>query len=108
MYTVFRLDGKLINSDYFLHWLASSEAKQRIKKSAQGSVRETVRFGDLGAIPISLADIVTQEKIIETLNTAKKEIDLLTNLAEQYRTQKRGLMQKLLSGDWHIKNKEAT
>ena len=103
MYTVFRLDGKQINSDYFLHWLSSSEAKQRIKKSAQGSVRETVSFGDLGAIPISLADIVTQQKIIETLNTAKKEIDLLNDLAGQYRTQKRGLMQKLLSGEWHIK-----
>ena len=34
------------------------------------------------------------------------EITLLKKLIDQYRTQKRGLMQKLLSGEWHIKNKE--
>ncbi|WP_343565233.1 restriction endonuclease subunit S [Kiloniella sp. b19] len=107
MYTVFKLDQKIVNSDYFLHWLSSSEAKQRIKKSAQGSVRETVSFGDLGAIPICLPELSVQQNIANTLNTAQQEITLLKKLADQYRTQKRGLMQKLLSGEWHIKNKEA-
>lgn len=107
MYTVFKLDQKMANSDYFLHWLSSSEAKQRIKKSAQGSVRETVSFGDLGAIPICLPELSVQQDIANTLNTAQQEITLLKKLADQYRTQKRGLMQKLLSGEWHIKNKEA-
>lgn len=107
MYTVFKLDYKMADSDYFLHWLSSSEAKQRIKKSAQGSVRETVSFGDLGAIPICLPELSVQQNIANTLNTAKEEITLLKKLADQYRTQKRGLMQKLLSGEWHIKNKEA-
>ena len=106
MYTVFKLDQKIANSDYFLHWLSSSEAKQRIKKSAQGSVRETVSFGDLGAIPICLPELSVQQNIANTLNTAQQEITLLKKLADQYRTQKRGLMQKLLSGEWHIKNKE--
>lgn len=107
MYTVFKLDEKVVDSDYFLHWLSSSEAKQRIKKSAQGSVRETVSFGDLGAIPICLPELSVQQNIAHTLNTAQQEITLLKKLADQYRTQKRGLMQKLLSGEWHIKNKEA-
>lgn len=107
MYTVFKLDHKMADSDYFLHLLSSSEAKQRIKKSAQGSVRETVSFADLGAIPICLPELSVQQNIANTLNTAKEEINLLKKLADQYRTQKRGLMQKLLSGEWHIKNKEA-
>ncbi|NKB53211.1 MAG: hypothetical protein GKR98_12995 [Boseongicola sp.] len=107
MYTVFKLDQKIAHSDYFLHWLSSSEAKQRIKKSAQGSVRATVSFGDLGAIPICLPELSVQQNIANTLNTAQQEVTLLKKLADQYRTQKRGLMQKLLSGEWHIKNKEA-
>jgi type I restriction enzyme, S subunit len=82
-------------------------ALQRIKKSAQGSVRETVGFGDLVVIPISLPKLSVQQNIAHTLNTAQQEITLLKKLADQYRTQKRGLMQKLLSGQWHIKNKEA-
>ena len=107
MYTVFKLDESVVDSDYFLHWLSSSEAKQRIKKSAQGSVRETVSFGDLGAIPAHLPNLSVQQNISNTLNTAKQEIELLEKLADKYRTQKRGLMQKLLSGEWHIKTKEA-
>ena len=98
MYTVFKLNYKMADSDYFLHWLSASEAKQRIKKSAQGSVRETVSFGDLGAIPICLPELSVQQNIANTLNTAKEEIKLLKKLSRKYRTQKRGLMQKLLTG----------
>ena len=37
------------------------------------------------------------------MNTAQQEIDILKPQAEKYRKQKRGLMQKLLPGDWRIK-----
>ena len=103
MYVVFELDGMKVDSDYFLHWLSSSEARQRIKNSAQGSVRETVGFGDLGAVLIPLPNIGTQKRIAHTLNTAKREIDTLKTLADRYRTQKHGLMQKLLTGKWRVK-----
>ncbi|WOA30905.1 restriction endonuclease subunit S [Alloalcanivorax xenomutans] len=107
MYVVFKLNEKKVNSDFFLHWLSSHEARERIKRSAQGSVRETVSFADLGAIPFPLPDMDTQTSVAEALNAAKKEIDLLKQLAGAYRKQKRGLMQKLLTGKWRIKsNKE--
>lgn len=102
MYVVFKLDDKKVNSDFFLHWLSSHEARERIKRSAQGSVRETVSFADLGTIPFPLPDMDIQSSVVEILNTAKKEIDLLKQLAEQYRKQKRGLMQKLLTGEWRV------
>lgn len=102
MYTIFEIDEAQVNSDFFLHWLSSYNAKQRIKKSAQGSVRETVSFSDFGAITIPLPSIEEQNKIAEILNTAKREIDLLKKLAESYRLQKWGLMQKLLSGELHL------
>lgn len=106
MYIVFNLDESVADSDYFLHWLSATEAKQRIKKSAQGSVREIVSFGDLGVIPICLPELPVQKNITNILNTAQQEITLLKNLATQYRTQKRGLMQKLLSGEWQLNPKE--
>ena len=96
MYTVFELCNKIIDSDYFLYWLSSSEARQRIKKSAQGSVREAVSFDDLGAIPIPLPVMRIQRDIVSILNTAQQEIILLKKLVDQYRTQKRGLMQALI------------
>lgn len=102
MYVVFKLDTKKVCSDYFLHWLNSSEARQRIKNSAQGSVRETVSFKDLGAIDIPLPAMGVQKDVTYKLNLAQKEISLLKNTLEQYRSQKRGLMQKLLTGDWQV------
>jgi type I restriction enzyme S subunit len=41
-----------------------------------------------------------------TLSTARQEIDLLKKQANAYRQQKRGLMQKLLAGQWPAKTKE--
>lgn len=102
MYVVFKLDTKKVCSDYFLHWLNSSEARQRIKNSAQGSVRETVSFKDLGAIDIPLPAMDVQKDVTYKLNLAQKEISLLKNTLEQYRSQKRGLMQKLLTGEWQV------
>jgi len=102
MYVVFELDEKRVNSDFFLHWLSSHEARQRIKKSAQGSVRETVSFSDFATIPFPLPLQEEQQAIAKMLNTAQREIILLKDLADAYRQQKRGLMQKLLTGRWRV------
>ena len=99
MYIVFKLDEARINTDYFLHWLSSGEAKQRIKKSAQGSVRKTVGFRDFGRIFMALPSLEEQKDIAQTLNAAQWEIKLLKQLVEKYQTQKQGLMQKLLTGE---------
>ena len=44
-----------------------------------------------------------QKVVAEYIYTARKEIDLLNQLAEKYKTQKRGLMQKMLTGEWRVK-----
>ncbi len=104
MYTVFEIgDQKQLDSDFLLHWLNSSEAKQRIKNSAQGSVRETVGFGDLCKIKIPKFDLKKQQKIVSVLNTMNQEILLFKQQLENYKKQKQGLMQKLLTGQWRVK-----
>ncbi|MBU2622561.1 MAG: restriction endonuclease subunit S [Proteobacteria bacterium] len=103
MYVVFEIDDKKVNSDFFLHWLSSHEAKGRIRRSAQGSVRETVSFTDLGAISFPLPSLDKQIAVASILNITRKEIDLLRKQLEAYRKQKRGLMQKLLTGKWRVK-----
>ena len=58
---------------------------------------------DFLKMPIWLPDLETQKNIGEYLGAIDKEIDLLKQLAEKYKTQKRGLMQRLLTGEWRIK-----
>lgn len=58
---------------------------------------------DFLQMPIWLPDLKTQRVIGEFLYTLDIEITLLDQLLEKYKTQKRGLMQKLLTGEWRIK-----
>ncbi|AEM46400.1 restriction modification system DNA specificity domain-containing protein [Acidithiobacillus ferrivorans SS3] len=102
MYVVFRLDEAKVDSNYFLHWLNSHEVRQRIKNSAQGSVRETVSFSEFAALTIPLPDTDKQTAIARYLNALREEIDLLGQSVTALKTQKRGLMQKLLTGEWRL------
>lgn len=104
MYVVFGVDETKVNSDYFLHWLDSHEARERIKNSAQGSVRETVSFTEFSAISIPLPNPDQQAAIARYLTELRREISTLGIYAERLRTQKRGLMQKLLTGIWRVRN----
>ena len=104
MYVAFKLDDKKINNDYFLHWLSSNETKQHIKNAEQGSVRKSVNFDGFGSIPIHLPNLSEQKNIADFLNTAKKEITLHKLILERYKTQKHGLTQKLLTGQWQVKS----
>ncbi len=105
MYVVFKLDENKVVSDYFLHWLSSHKARERIRNSAQGSVRESVSFADLGAIDIPLPPLEEQRNIADTLNDVQREIDILKRLAEALRNQKCGLIQQLVTGRWRVKLK---
>ena len=73
------------------------------KFSAQSGVPGLNR-NDAYKISISIPSSVVQREITRTLDIASREIDLLKQLAEQYHTQKRGLMQKLLTGEWRVSN----
>ena len=75
------------------------------KISAQSGVPGLNR-NDAYKISISIPSSVEQSEITRTLDVARREIDLLNQLADQYRTQKRGLMQKLLTGEWRVKEEK--
>lgn len=105
MYTVFEIKNSAgLNTDLFLHWLNSHEAKQRIKLSAQGSVRETVSFDDFCMIDFPKIDPIEQKGFADYFNLITIEMDKLKLLVNKYKEQKRGLMQKLLTGEWRVKS----
>ena len=101
MYVVFQVKPSL-DSDFFYHWLSSAEARQRIRLAAQRSVRETVSFDDLGSISLPIPSLGRQPAVARFLNESQREIELLRQLAQKYQRQKRGLMQKLLTGEWRV------
>ena len=91
---------KFAHPDFLINLLIK---KIKIFKSAsQGSTIKGITKRQLADIKISLPTLPEQKVIAYLLEKAQEEIDILKQLAEQYRTQKRGLMQKLLTGKWRI------
>jgi len=62
-----------------------------------------ISIPDFMSIKIPVPPLQEQRKIAETLNASQKEIDLLKQLLDKYKQQKRGLMQKMLTGEWRVK-----
>lgn len=62
-----------------------------------------ISIPDFLSIKIPVPPMKEQHQIAETLSAAQQEIDLLKQLADKYKTQKRGLMQKILTGTWRVK-----
>ena len=102
---VYRLVLKNNSYDpHFLKYLINCPAiNRRLRAKANGTSQLGLGKKDLVKQPIRLPSIQEQRVIAELLNTAKLEIDTLKALADRYRTQKRGLMQKLLTGKWRVK-----
>jgi len=74
---------------------------KQASKFADGSgQRYVISQDNFRSIYIFLPPLKEQKRIANILNTARREIELLQKLAEQYKLQKKGLMQKLLTGKW--------
>ncbi len=75
----------------------------RLDRFHAGSGVPTLNRNDVHKQSILVPPLSEQKVIASLLEKAQKEIDILKQLAEQYRTQKHGLMQKLLTGKWLLK-----
>ncbi|MDR1196253.1 MAG: restriction endonuclease subunit S [Endomicrobium sp.] len=57
-----------------------------------------ISYPDLKSIKIPFPEVAEQTAIAEILSTADKEVEILKNKLEKLKEQKKGLMQKLLTG----------
>ena len=107
MYVVFSVCERLLNSDFFLQWMSSHEAKQRIAANTQGSVRDSVGFDTLCSFLIKLPSIKEQQKITSVLTVADREIETLQQKLACLKQEKTALMQQLLTGKRRVKVDES-
>ncbi len=93
-----------VSKEWLLYYLTRPAYYSRQIGLAKGQRKaRRVSPDELLNSKIPLPDLATQHKISDALSDADREINLLKQLAERYREQKRGLMQKMLSGAWRVK-----
>lgn len=92
-----------IDPDYLDHLRESDRWSSFVASSGNGSVRVRIYYDDLGVMPLQLPCMAEQRKIATLLNSLDSEIYLLTQQLTALKTQKKGLMRKLLTGEVRVK-----
>lgn len=98
-YAVTKL-AKDVDAHYLFHYLKGKQS--RVMALRVGSGLPNIQKSDIEAFPVVLPDLATQTAIAGYLNALREEIDLLGQSVAALKTQKRGLMQKLLTGQWRL------
>lgn len=106
-YVVFECDESRLLPGYLNHLRFSRHWTNYFESAGNGSVRVRIYYDDLGAFAFNLPPLDEQRRIVQALDACALEIAKLTEYRESLKTQKRGLMQKLLTGQWRIKVEEA-
>ena len=95
------LPGKL-DPDFLDHLRQSHFWSHYINAGGTGSVRMRTYYDDLAALRLKMPPHEEQLAISEVLNTAQSEVRLVESQIAALARQKRGLMQKLLTGEWRV------
>jgi type I restriction enzyme S subunit len=101
-YVVFECDESELLPRYLNHLRFTRYWMSFFDVAGSGSVRVRIYYDDLADLSIPLPPIEQQRTAVELLDTAVAEIDCLIKYADALRRQKRGLMQKLLTGAWRL------
>ncbi len=90
-----------IQGKFLFYYFSENFIRQVFKFTAKTSV-DSVRREMLTKMNIPLPNMQEQEKIADILSTWDKAIEKVENLIKQKKIQKKGLMQKLLTGETRL------
>ncbi len=99
-YVTFQVQPDVLLPDYFDHLRRSWLWSRFVKTAGSGGVRVRIYYDDLADFIFELPPVAEQRRIVDVLNTGRREIALLEQQRDVLAKQKRGLMQKLLTGEW--------
>ena len=108
IYTVFRFIPEKIDKAFAFSALKTSLYRHIFEVSTSASVdrRGSLRWKEFAKIPFPVPPRSEQEAISEVLAVHSRKLTALEEQRDMYVRQKRGLMQKLLTGEWQVKVEE--
>ncbi len=101
-YVVFACNADGLDPDYLDHLRKTSWWAHYINSGGSGSVRQRTYYDDLAALKLPLPELDEQKAIAAVLNVARDDLAATEREIEAVTRQKRGLMQKLLTGEWRV------
>lgn len=101
-YVLFECRAGELDADYFDHLRRTHYWRHHVNTGGSGGVRVRIYYDDLAAMRLALPAYDEQLEIVSILNAARDEIRMTEREIEALQRQKRGLMQKLLTGEWRV------
>ncbi|WP_372088517.1 restriction endonuclease subunit S (plasmid) [Tistrella mobilis] len=104
IYTVFRFDPKRVDANYAFAVLKTELYRHIFEVSTSASVdrRGSLRWSEFSKLPFPVPPLAEQKTIAQVLQTLSVDLGALDTEIECLTRQKRGLMQKLLTGQWRV------
>jgi type I restriction enzyme S subunit len=105
VYISFRLHNGL-NSDFYAHLFQSGFLNRQLARLINSGVRNdgllNLNIDDFFGCVVPVPPLDQQGRIANLFETAKRELTILEGQLRRLQRQKRGLMQKLLTGEWRV------
>ena len=84
---------------HYIKYCLDKNLNKRINSQVNGGNTPYIKLDTISEMIIDIpSSKILQENVVNTLNTTKKEIAILEEILANYKSQKKGLMQKLLTG----------
>lgn len=91
----------ILDLDYLLYYFKTARGKHLLGLASPGGAgrNKTLGQSEFSKLKIPVPSLEEQKKIVAVLSQADKEIELLQQQIDTLKEQKKGLMQKLLTGE---------
>ncbi|UYM18795.1 restriction endonuclease subunit S [Endozoicomonas euniceicola] len=89
--------------EYLANWINSDEGKNQILQMQGGLAQQHFNVGDMKTLKVAIPAVYEQRKIVNVISSVSKKLDHLTTQKSQTQQLKKGLMQKLLTGQIRVK-----
>ena len=100
--TIVRVNNRVVLPAWVHYFAQTQQYQKQVDAMIGGSTRLRITRKELGAIQVPLPSLAEQRKVTEILESADAAIELSDERIELLRAQKRGLMQKLLTGEVRV------
>lgn len=104
---IIRCEQRLVPS-YLKYFLLSFEGQKQIEQCQAGGNRQGLNFNQIKSFKVLVPSFVEQQKIVQVLIAADKEVEILEAKLAHLQQEKKALMQQLLTGKRRVKIDEAS
>ncbi|WP_340105412.1 restriction endonuclease subunit S [Rhodohalobacter sp. 8-1] len=101
---IIRPNREKVLGDFLAKQIMTFAYRKQLFQMANGATRYGLRISDIENAKFHIPSLKEQKKISSFINCNNKEISLLIEEKQAFETQKKGLMQKLLTGKVRVKN----